>query len=551
MRRQIEKSVLRALESAGRADTIEWFGYGRGRGDKGHSPPGVLLVVDYLRALDEALYVIGRDGRAAHPRTTAALASYGYESVVPLFTARIPNYSDVARKGALALRGAVRDDADTNARRSAKDAKWAALDKAHPDWRTRAEELLRDRLDKTPASKSSRSAIRPPILMTLAEVQAAARKRNPAPMHDKGGAFYGRDARQVILSAMGIPDRERYSIDVPDAEVSALDGTAWRISAPEGFLPYPRRGGKYSPKEAAALRSWLETHWPVAVELGFREAARAEALDRGARNTGADSYRTPSYITEGAAVRPRHGNVMRKVFWSDHGAYEGDRRTGEEPTASRMAHKTPKEVAALINAWVVQAAPKALRLIDGPLYDADAYIRRDTPAKQDAHMAMWRDAVGETHAYDMVTHIAERLYGLSRFDKITSKHPQYGYTRETTLAEAVAEGSLKLSEALARVVRAKKADTAKRDVQAREARADIAAVRRALGTFAAAQDFTNIGQVRKLLPAGFKAEWEGWGDPYLRVHRPGRLAVFTGSSRTKKQVQLARFAEFIRTGKKP
>lgn len=100
---------------------------------------------------------------------------------------------------------------------------------------------LRDELLLTPVSAASRSAPRPHSLpWTLADVRAflGLPKPNPAPKR--------RDGRPIRPA-----DR----------------GTAWSISAPEGFPPYPRRGTEYTREEAGQIVGYILHTWPALKEI--------------------------------------------------------------------------------------------------------------------------------------------------------------------------------------------------------------------------------------------------------------------------------------------
>jgi hypothetical protein len=116
---------------------------------------------------------------------------------------------------------------------------------------------LKEDLDLVPPSKASKQEIRPMFPMTLADVirvgNTPEQRTNPAPLWKTGISNYR------TVNNIG----SRYQVP-SDHEIDlALAGEAWRMSAPEGFPPIPRRGGIYSHDEAMAILFWCRSIWPA------------------------------------------------------------------------------------------------------------------------------------------------------------------------------------------------------------------------------------------------------------------------------------------------
>ena len=111
-------------------------------------------------------------------------------------------------------------------------------------------------LDLAPPSKNSKLEFRPAFPMTLSEVIKISKTRdNPAPVWKTG--------QYKSFSNYDVPRRYDIKTDEHNHIANALGGEAWRLSAPEGIPPIPRRGGIYSANEASALSSWCQTLWPA------------------------------------------------------------------------------------------------------------------------------------------------------------------------------------------------------------------------------------------------------------------------------------------------
>ena len=142
-----------------------------------------------------------------------------------------------------------------------------------------AERAFNDLLDLRPPSKSALAVFRPLWPMSIDQLSAQVdawnaegnkpTRTNPAPLFRKDKLpRYEQDRlafsahRAVYWAKDPVLDAFRLS-ELPESDWDTLDGMAWGLAMPEGFPPYPRRGGVYSKHEASAVNRWLREEWPV------------------------------------------------------------------------------------------------------------------------------------------------------------------------------------------------------------------------------------------------------------------------------------------------
>ena len=151
---------------------------------------------------------------------------------------------------------------------------------------------FRDVLDLAPLGKTALATFRPLWPMTLAQLEAQiteqmhAPRSNPAPLFQKdkvakrenlnfGSAtavYNAKNAEPAFAAFIAAEPRH--------ADWTTLDGIAWDLAMPEGFPPYPRRGGVYSKHEAAAIYQWMRDFWPVTREIFARARLRDAEITR-------------------------------------------------------------------------------------------------------------------------------------------------------------------------------------------------------------------------------------------------------------------------------
>ena len=192
----------------------------------------------------------------------------------------------------------------------------------------RSREELREDLDLTPPSSASKMLIRPPAPMTLGDVRrlAGIPVPNPAPMA-KVAARYGSTPKYPRVQG----DNEY--------------GEAWALSAPEGFPPYPRRGGEYNETEAKVVAAWLENMWPAWQEL-IRYARRR---DRELLLAGVDPHHLMTIITG---------------RWSGESLEHFIRSYSPSSDTSDTPIRTPKDVVERMEKYARKYMPYPIRLLD-------------------------------------------------------------------------------------------------------------------------------------------------------------------------------------------
>lgn len=260
----------------------------------------------------------------------------------------------------------------------------------------------REVLDLAPPSKPARLTFRPMWPMTLAQLRAQVAelppeepRTNPAPLILRERAVQ----KQYPSFGVGRALAARSSVDTRAAGVDpqtqrdyrALEGIAWNLSAPEGFPPYPRRGGVYSDNEASAIGGWLTNHWPV-----IREAKQiAMAKDRERARAGI-SPATLDRLIEGRSGGDREGAFLHYL----------DERVLRHGVFPSSADKSPRDFHADILRWARRNLLPTLDAIED--FDLALLERQADP---DAHMRGLADNPITKYA---VSNAAEYLYGLDR-----------------------------------------------------------------------------------------------------------------------------------------
>ena len=549
----VEK-VAACLKRLGRVDTVAWLQ------DPAHSTTVYLLIeddspyrrtrVEFVQTRKEAEAFIAKHGDKA-PRTRREMAQRDgvLQAADVIFAHGESGYARMLSDGKIALFRAMKDDEEGIQRDTRTQAQHKERAGRRPEIQAAVSRSLDAQLDLTAPSKTSRSVIRPPIPMMLSEV-VAPRLRNPAPVirkdkqtgyrpaHSNRGFGFG-EARAIFRAAAGIKGHQ-YD-DVPASEVDAVLGMAWEKSAKEGVLPIPRRGGKYDKHEASAIMEWLRNQWPIVRELTMQEKARAQRLRAAPINKGKGAYKTLDWLTQSGDFRPGgNDEVMRNVFWSDHGEYgkeAGSKREFEAPERDRLTGLTPKEAAALITRWVRVAAPKAHGLIHSSLYEPATYKAHTKEQDIDRQVDGWRAAFGQTYFYELQYTLLNRLYDIDRRDKVETPNPYHkGLMHSEGMPTVVLDGRMKASEAMAHKRGEKEAYAARNRKRAAKQESAWAPAKAALARYAKDRDFATIGAVRKHLPHGYTAVWEGTYTTYLAIEDKAGTRAYTGSTGSKTQM---------------
>jgi hypothetical protein len=264
----------------------------------------------------------------------------------------------------------------------------------------------REVLDLAPLSKPARLTFRPLWPMTLAQLRAQVAdlpqeepRTNPAPLILRDRA----PQKQYPNFAVGKALAARSSVDTRAAGVDpqtqrdyrALAGIAWNLSAPEGFPPYPRRGGVYSDNEGSAIDIWLRDEWPVQREVDrLAEQKDAERAEAGIPATALRE------LIEGLHSGPMSFREYVREYT----------QKGILPSAD---DKTPRDYHTAILQWARRHLFPTLDALDD--FDVALLQRQADP---DAHMRALADNQITRYA---VTNAAERLYGLARHQQEWTK----------------------------------------------------------------------------------------------------------------------------------
>ena len=237
-----------------------------------------------------------------------------------------------------------------------------------------ADRTLRDMLDLTPPGKTALATFRPLWPMSIAQLQAQVDdaaleqepRTNPAPSFRKDAL--PKSSQQNLTFWPGTifqQDPSLRSVDVPRADLNAVEGMAWNLSAPEGFPPYPRRGGVYGKTEAHAITEWMQKTWPVAREV----YALARKRDAEIARAGVSSARIHSLLS----------NADSLVRWLQQHTFGYSRPPYGMPSAEGAS---PKELHAATLQWAARyllPAYYALQEISPSLFqrqaDPDEHVR--------------------------------------------------------------------------------------------------------------------------------------------------------------------------------
>lgn len=260
----------------------------------------------------------------------------------------------------------------------------------------------REVLDLAPPSKPARLVFRPLWPMTLAQLRAQVAelppeetRTNPAPLILRERAVQKQypsfGVSRALAARSGVDTRAAGVDPQTQRDYRALEGIAWNLSAPEGFPPYPRRGGVYSDNEAGAIGGWLTNHWPV-----IREAKQiAMAKDRERAQAGI-SPATLDQLIEGRPGGDREGAFLHYL----------DERVLRHGVFPSSADKSPRDFHADILRWARRNLLPTLDAIED--FDLALLERQADP---DAHMRGLADTPITKYA---VSNAAEYLYGLDR-----------------------------------------------------------------------------------------------------------------------------------------
>lgn len=264
----------------------------------------------------------------------------------------------------------------------------------------------REVLNLAPLSKPARLTFRPLWPMTLAQLRAQVAelppeepRTNPAPLILRDRALqkqYPSFGVGRALSARSSVNTRAAGVDPQtQRDYSALAGIAWNLSAPEGFPPYPRRGGVYSDNEGSAIDVWLRDEWPVQREV-----------DRLAEQKDAERAKAGIPAT-----------ALRELIESLHSGPMSFREYVREYTQKGILpsadDKTPRDYHMAVLRWARRHLFPTLDALDD--FDVALLQRQADP---DAHMRALADNPITRYA---VTNAAERLYGLERHQQEWTK----------------------------------------------------------------------------------------------------------------------------------
>jgi hypothetical protein len=416
-------------------------------------------------------------------------------------------------------------------------------------------------LDTSFPSRASAAIERPPLPRTLAELRAAcedagltirdgaplqpAGRRNPAPIraqsHGYGQSASKRYHGQQALSSLGLdrsagPGMER-------AATREVDRLAWAFAAPEGFPPVPRRGGKYSPDEAAAIRDWLTEQWGP-----WRDGIRiALDADQALREAGVMLNATRLLLGDRVG---NNGNPMLDLWnraanhTSPHAAKDPD----DDPYGTAIPYAAGKSPTELIDALLRWAALHLFRTIGliANLADPTLYNRWADP---DAHMlALGAVTVGAPDPFYDATERAPRvLYGIGYHLKIPGGHHRHHDGASVLVKHwiaayygaswAQADKNITLSQAIALQVSEDTAYKERHRKSEAEHKRDLDTVREALGRGIIARGLSwTPGNIARLLPSGFRVAKERERSVYIEREGSG-LYVFVGDARKTRTAQ--------------
>lgn len=385
----------------------------------------------------------------------------------------------------------------------------------------------REVLDLAPLSKPARLTFRPLWPMTLAQLRAQVAelppeepRANPAPLILRDRAIQKQHPGFGVGRALGARSRvdtRAAGVDPQTpADYNALAGIAWNLSAPEGFPPYPRRGGVYSDNEAVAVDSWLAREWPVWREVDHlaarKDAERAEAGIPGARLRE---------LLEGLHTGPMSFQEYVREYAQKHGVFPGS------------AGQSPRDLHTAVLRW---ARRKLFPTLDA-LADFDVALL-ERQADPDAHMR----ALADNEITKYAVHAAAlRLYGLERHNQEWTK-ALTGYDRPSKPVDLVAAYPERESTAYRRtfplsvlLAAQAKNDAAYRARQQREtadADRDRAAAIPALRALIARGRAFSRANILKALPGYTLSVYEGTNNTSVHLRGPsGGIGIANGHAR--------------------
>ena len=264
----------------------------------------------------------------------------------------------------------------------------------------------REVLDLAPLSKPARLTFRPLWPMTLAQLRAQVAelppeepRTNPAPLILRDRAtqkqYPGFGVGRALYARSDVDLSDFRGSDLTPQDNRALAGIAWNLSAPEGFPPYPRRGGVYSVHEASAVDTWLAREWPVWREVDHlaeqKDAERAEA------GIPATALRE---LIEGL----HSGPMSFREYVRDY---------TQKDVFPGANERSPRDLHTAVLQWARRKLFPTLDALDD--FDVALLQRQADP---DAHMRALADNPITQYA---VTNAADRLYGLDRHQQEWTK----------------------------------------------------------------------------------------------------------------------------------
>lgn len=311
-------------------------------------------------------------------RTVALLSRFGAEEGSPKEIWWAHNYDRIVQ----IVRNTVTQHADAGGAFHTR-----AASKLTPEVLAAVERHYAEILDLKPPGKAALGVFRPMWPMTLAQLRAMAAdtRTNPTPQIRQAlrTSYMPRfSAPQAMRLDSSAAEQVRHLELASSEDYRMLFQLAWKQAMPEGFPPYPRRGGVYNREEAELIRMWLFEEWPVIWEIRKLLQRKDIAFER----AGVSRAAAGLFHTDGAVAEQMLNDELR---------YN---------TSINAEGKTPKELLHMVLEWARRFLPKidALLAIDPKMLtawpDPDAHLRA---VEQDAALA------------PKLKTIAERVYGMS------------------------------------------------------------------------------------------------------------------------------------------
>ncbi|NBO54532.1 MAG: hypothetical protein EBU84_08040 [Actinobacteria bacterium] len=208
----------------------------------------------------------------------------------------------------------------------------------------------------------------PRIYMRLSDFA----RKNPAPLgrsKDVSESFRAIPKIAEIATSAGIPTGQA---------IDEAYRIAWEIASPEGFPPYPRRGGVYNADETHMLTTWVSRNWPVLDELWQKILHKEQELLSAGVSRDKISILAP-YELQGQ--RRSLGEIAEKMITPQH--YSRSDENYMEGRFSGVAGLTPQEWARRFNLWAEDRIPRFLEWL-GRIHPA-LFVPKTTPAEIDKH----------------------------------------------------------------------------------------------------------------------------------------------------------------------